>query len=107
MLLPLAIVSMAICIGITLYAARKTDTNGGQSVRDSMIEAWENIVIGFSINFVANIFIIPMVAEGMTLWENFLMGWLYTAVSMIRSFGVRRWNNSRQIKKQEALANGS
>lgn len=98
MLAILAIFSVLICVWITVQSASQTEAHGGQSVRDSMIEAWQNIVIGFSINYVANLFILPMVTEGLTMSENFLIGWIYTAVSMIRSFYIRRYNNKKQVK---------
>lgn len=69
----------------------------GQSPRSAIIEAWVNIAIGFSINFIANLFIIPMASVGghMTLGGNFWMGWIFTTISMLRQYVIRRWFNAK------------
>lgn len=99
-----SLLSLLTCLGITIYSANKTEDDGGQTVRDSMIEAWQNILIGFSINYFANLLILPQVTEGLTLWDNFLIGWIYTAISMIRSFAIRRWNNKKDILNRKLRA---
>jgi hypothetical protein len=64
-------------------------------VKDSILEAWTNIAIGFSINFCINLIILPKVVVGLTLVENLQIGWIYTAVAMVRSFAIRRYHNRR------------
>lgn len=68
---------------------------GGQSRRESIIEAWTNIAIGFTINFAVNIFLLPLVGAHFGFMENIWLGWTYTAISIIRSYTVRRWFNAR------------
>lgn len=104
MLETVALLSLAACLGITAYSANKTEDEGGQTVRDSMLEAWTNIGVGFTINYIANLIILPSVTEGLTLWENFMIGWIYTAISMVRSFGIRRWNNRKDINRRKLSA---
>ena len=60
----------------------------------SFIEACINILIGFSINFVMNLIILPIFGFHISLENNFYMGLMYTAVSIIRSYVIRRWFNS-------------
>jgi hypothetical protein len=61
----------------------------------SLIEALMNVVIGFTINFTANLLIFPRFGFHITLGENFVMGLIYTAISIARSYVIRRWFNAR------------
>jgi hypothetical protein len=91
----LAIASFLFCICFTYYTAKYTETHQGQSVKESMQEAWMNIAIGFSINYVANFFILPLAVTGLDPVNNFMIGWLYTTLSFIRQFVIRRLYNAR------------
>lgn len=79
--------------GFTWHAYRGPDTGAGQSRSQSIIEAWVNIVIGFSINFVANFFILPLVGAHITVANNLWLGCIFTAISVLRQYVIRRWFN--------------
>lgn len=65
-----------------------------QTKLGSFAEAWLNIAIGFWINFFANMVILPMFGfASLTLWKNFVIGLLYTVISLVRSYVLRRWFN--------------
>lgn len=66
-----------------------------QSKTGSFIEAWINVAIGFAINFIANLLILPLFGFHITLSDNFVMGLLYTIISVVRSYTIRRWFNAR------------
>ena len=62
----------------------------------SFIEAWVNVFIGFWINFTANILILPFFGfTSLTLKTNFIIGLVYTVISVLRSYMIRRWFNAR------------
>jgi hypothetical protein len=61
----------------------------------SLIEACMNVLIGFWINFCANLLILPLIGFHITLSDNFFIGMLYTVISVARSYVVRRWFNAR------------
>lgn len=62
----------------------------------SFIEAMMNVAIGFGINFVANLVILPQFGfTSLTLKTNFYIGIAYTVVSVVRSYVIRRWFNAR------------
>lgn len=106
-LTPLVIVStlsFIACIGMTAWAARQSEDEGGQSVKDSMKEAWQNIFIGFSINFFTNFLVLPLAGFYIEPMDNFMIGWIYTLISMVRTFGIRRYNNAKEIRKRNELA---
>ena len=71
----------------------------------SFIEAWINVLIGFGINFIANLVILPMFGFHITLMDNLYIGILYTIISVVRSYAIRRWFNERIHRTAVKLAN--
>jgi hypothetical protein len=62
-----------------------------QTRTDSLMEALTNVVIGFGINFIANILILPVVlGVPVNLKELGMIGVLFTVVSVVRSYALRR-----------------
>ena len=61
----------------------------------SFIEACINVAIGFAINFVANLVILPLIGFNISVGQNLFIGVLYTVISVLRSYAVRRWFNAR------------
>lgn len=92
----LGLVSLLFVVGFTVHAYRD-NTGHGQTPRGAIKEAWTNIAWGFSFNYVANIFLLPLVGASLTATSNFWLGWVYTAVSIIRQYAIRRWNNRIQF----------
>lgn len=90
------ICSFLFVVGFTVHAYRN-NSGIGQTPRGAIIEAWINIAVGFSVNYVVNIFLLPLVGASFTAVENFWLGWCYTAVSIIRSFAIRRAFNALQF----------
>lgn len=65
-----------------------------QTKLGSLAEAWANIAIGFTINFCANLVILPLFGfTSLTAGKNFLIGVAYTGISLARSYVLRRWFN--------------
>ena len=66
-----------------------------QTKLGSIAEAWANIAVGFAVNFTANMLILPLFGFAtLTLRTNFEIGLLYTLISLVRSYVLRRWFNS-------------
>ena len=62
----------------------------------SMIEAGFNVLIGFCINFVANMAVLPLFGfSSLTMKTNLIIGIVYTVISVVRSYAIRRWFNLR------------
>jgi len=61
-----------------------------QSKKHSFVEAWTNIFVGYTINFIANILIFPVFGWHITVKQNIELGVLYTIISLIRSYCLRR-----------------
>ncbi len=75
-----------------------------QSRLGSFYEACINTVIGFTINYIANLLIFPLFGWSLSLGENFVLGLLYTGISVARSYIVRRWFNARLRHAARRLA---
>jgi len=73
-----------------------------QSKKRSFAEAWMNIAIGYSVNFTANLIILPLFGFDVTIKQNLFLGGLYTLVSLARSYCIRRWFNLGDDKRKEA-----
>lgn len=96
----LGVASMLFVATFTFRAYR-----GGSDPRAAIVEAWINLVIGFSINFVANLVILPM-ALGVSVpaSANWWMGWAYTSISILRQYAIRRWFQGRIHRAAQRLA---
>lgn len=71
----------------------------------SFIETVVNTVIGFALNFIANLVILPWFGFDIQPAAAFHMGLLFTAVSVARGYGVRRLFNATDFHgKVEAFA---
>ncbi len=71
----------------------------GQTRRGSLLESLVNILVGYSINFVANLLIFPLFGWHISTRENLTMGVIYTGISLVRSYGLRRFFNHKDFKK--------
>jgi hypothetical protein len=69
----------------------------------SFVEAWINVAIGFSINYVVNLLVLPLYGFHISLLDNLTMGCLYTVISVARSYCIRRWFNQYIHKAATAI----
>lgn len=59
----------------------------------SFIEAWANIAIGFLLNWTCNMLFLPLFGFNVTGGQAFWIGVLFTGVSLVRQYVLRRWFN--------------
>jgi hypothetical protein len=59
----------------------------------SLVEAWANIGVGFTVNWCCNMLFLPMFGFNVTGAQAFGIGVLFTGVSLIRQYVLRRWFN--------------
>ena len=72
-----------------------------QTKLGSITEAGANIAVGFGVNFAANLVILPLFGfASLSLGKNFIIGALYTVISLIRSYVLRRWFNGLKFGHQ-------
>ena len=61
-----------------------------QSRAMSLVEAVANVIIGYGVAVATQILIFPVFGLHTTLAQNLKMGALFTGISIIRSFALRR-----------------
>lgn len=72
---------------------RKLGRMVSQSRKGSLTEALINVAIGFSINYCANLLVFPLFGMHISMTDNVLLGAIYTVISIVRSYVIRRWFN--------------
>jgi len=77
-----------------------------QSRLGSLIEAIVNVLIGFGINFAANLYVLPEFGFKVTPRQAFDIGLVFTVISIARSYIIRRWFNKRLHAAAQKLAGG-
>ena len=65
-----------------------------QSRLHSFIEAWANVLVGFLVGLISNIVVLPLFGYKVTMTDAFGMSVVFTVISIVRSYAIRRWFNS-------------
>ena len=73
-----------------------------QTKMGSLIEAWMNIIFGFGISFIANLVVLPLFGLAVTPSKAFAIGVIFTVISLVRSYIIRRWFNGLKFGNAEA-----
>ena len=61
-----------------------------QSRLMSAVEAGTNVLIGYLVSVAANIIVLPMFGYNVTIFDSFAIGLAFTAISLVRSYVLRR-----------------
>ena len=67
-----------------------------QSKRESMIETLTNVGIGWFISFIANMLVLPLFGYNINFTDGVLISIIFTIISIVRGYVVRRWFNSKE-----------
>lgn len=71
----------------------------------SFVEAVANIFVGFAINWSANMIFLPMFGfSGITAAKAFGIGLVFTVISLVRQYILRRYFNGLKFGTTEAAA---
>lgn len=70
----------------------------------SLIEALANVAVGFTINWTANMLILPLFGFQVTGGQALGIGVFFTVISVARSYCLRRWFNARLQAAAHRLA---
>ena len=73
-----------------------------QSRLGSFVEAWANIAVGFSINWCANMLVLPVFGFDVTGGQAFGIGLIFTGISLARQYVLRRWFNGLKFGNKPA-----
>jgi hypothetical protein len=61
-----------------------------QSRAMSLVEAVANVIVGYGVVVLTQIIVFPGFGLHATLDQNLAMGWIFTVVSLARSYPLRR-----------------
>lgn len=65
-----------------------------QSRLMSLVESLANIAVGVTVAFVSNAVVMPLVGMTVTLGQNVALTAIFTAISLVRSYLLRRAFNA-------------
>ena len=77
-----------------------------QSRLMSLVESLANVLVGYGVAVVTQILVFPLFGLAVTATENLLIGLIFTAVSIVRSYALRRSFEALQVRQlgQHAVA---
>lgn len=70
-----------------------------QTKLQSLLESLFNIAIGLMINTTAQYLLYPLWGIDITMGENFSIACVFTIISLVRSYGIRRFCDRRMRSK--------
>lgn len=71
-----------------------------QSRAMSLVESLTNVAVGYSIAVITQVMVFPLFGLTTTLSENMMMGAIFTAVSIARSFTLRRFFEALRLQDE-------
>lgn len=63
----------------------------------SFVEAWTNVLVGFGVAMAANAVVLPLFGYPVSVADNFWITCVFTGVSLIRSYLLRRLFNKLRL----------
>jgi hypothetical protein len=66
----------------------------------SFVEAWANVLVGFGINFVANLLVLPLFGFHVRVVDALGIGVVFTVISIARSYVIRRCFNGLTVRRE-------
>lgn len=73
-----------------------------QSRLMSFVEAATNVAAGYGIAVMTQLMVFPFFGLQVSLRDNLLLGTIFTSVSLIRSYVLRRFFNARTLNAKPA-----
>lgn len=71
----------------------------GQTRKHSLFEAFCNIAVGYGVSVLTQIIVFPWFGFRFTLADNIWLGVIFTVVSLIRSYCLRRLFNWIHLRR--------
>ena len=67
-----------------------------QSKKQSLIETLTSVFVGWFIGVILNLTVLPLFDYNITVVDSLWVSLIFTAVSVIRGYVIRRWFNSKE-----------
>ena len=70
-----------------------------QSRLMSMVESLANVLVGYVVAVVTQMAVFPLFGLAVTVTENLLIGLIFTAVSIVRTYALRRGFEAPRVRQ--------
>jgi len=77
-----------------------------QSRLMSLVESLANVLVGYGVAVVTQMMVFPLFGLAVTVTENLLIGLIFTVVSIVRSYALRRGFEALRVR-QSAMASST
>ena len=67
-----------------------------QTKKQSMIETLTSVFVGWLIGVILNMLVLPLFDYDITVVDSLWVSLIFTVVSVIRGYIIRRWFNSKE-----------
>ena len=67
-----------------------------QTKKQSLIETLTSVFVGWLIGVILNLTVLPLFGYDVSLTDGLLISIIFTVISIIRSYIIRRWYNSKE-----------
>jgi hypothetical protein len=68
----------------------------------SAIESVANVIVGYGVALLSQLVIFPLFRIDIPLTSNLAIGAWFTAISLVRSYVIRRWFNGLKFRRAAA-----
>jgi hypothetical protein len=77
-----------------------------QSRLMSLVESLANVLVGYGVAVATQLAVFPLFGLAVTITENLLIGLIFTVVSIVRSYALRRGFEALRVR-QSAVASST
>ena len=70
-----------------------------QSRLMSIVESLANVLVGYGVAVITQMMVFPLFGLAVTVTENMLIGLIFTAVSIVRSYALRRGFEALRVRQ--------
>jgi hypothetical protein len=70
-----------------------------QSRLISLVESLANVLVGYGVAVAMQMLVFPLFGLAVTITENILIGLIFTAVSIVRSYALRRTFEALRVRQ--------
>ncbi|WP_284078163.1 DUF7220 family protein [Herbaspirillum aquaticum] len=70
-----------------------------QSRLMSLVESLANVLVGYGVAVITQMMVFPLFGLAVTVTENLLIGLIFTAVSIVRSYALRRGFEALRVRQ--------
>lgn len=76
-----------------------------QSRLMSLVESLANVLVGYGVAVATQMLVFPLFGIAVSITENILIGLIFTAVSIVRSYALRRSFEALRVRQKGHLPN--